>query len=301
MSLTYYNPVYDGDVVYSCDMVRLKFHLNKLNAQSWLDHWFRYSSRRSYYYDMYYSSKIGTYKYLFSCEYRYGKMISSFTIGFGLIESCYTDGANCMIEFNPNKNDMSLICDLFSQIATYITPVSGVYYHLMRWDLAVDVPVKRSNVILLKEGKREYHRIIANSLTEYLGRRNSNGYCKVYDKQVESKLDDCLTRIEVTCDSFECLSLPRVVVLQDVDDDFSRLNSTDIVLVNLIRRLDPAEQQYQLKCLGRNKREKLQEYIYPMQHDFNFDIGKIHFVISGILEFMTNFKGMEVLFDEAVK
>ena len=288
MSLTYYNPVYDGDIVYSCDMVRLKFHISKFNSQAFLDFIHHAEYRLDFMYDYFKSSKVGTYRHLFSCKYSRG----NFTLGCDLQEPSFSEGMNCMIEFNPNKNDMDYMKSVLNEFAYFIKPIESKYYQLVRWDLAVDIPVERDNVILIKRGKREYHRIISTSLTEYVGRRNTNGFCKVYDKKEESNLDDVLTRIELTCDSLDTFSFPSVHILQEVErDDFTALNSTDIVLVNLIRRLDYDEQQQALKSLGRSKREKLREYIFPFEREFQFNVYKVQFVVSSILEFMTNFKG----------
>ncbi|MBE5944315.1 MAG: hypothetical protein E7258_05290 [Lachnospiraceae bacterium] len=289
MSLTYYSPVSDGDITYSCDMLRIKFYINALKTQSFLDWFSRADLKYGFYYDYYRSTKIGSYKLLFACSYTnydvYGRE-STFTLGFGLNEASRVYGANCMIEFNPNKNDMKFMRKLLEYIAMFVDMIEGKVFHLMRYDLAVDIPVRRENVLLLKQGKREYHRIIGSSLTEYVGKRNSNGFVKVYDKAVESSLDTDLTRIEITCDSLDTYPLPSVHILQDIEDDFSDLNSTDIVLVNLIRRLDYDEQQVQLKMLGRTKREKLQRFIFPKEREFKFNLNSIRWVTYWIDEIL---------------
>lgn len=289
MSVTYYSPVESGGVVYSCDMVRLKFHIDALDAQAFLDWFARVDLIKNFYYDTWKSTKLGSYQLLFSCSYtnlNIKDRISTFVVGYGLNEASRVDGANCMIEFNPNKNDMSFMKELLTDISMFVKRIEGHKFHLMRYDLAVDIPIKRENVVLVKQGKREYHRIISSSLTEYFGKRNSNGFTKVYDKGVESGLDDDLTRIEITCNSLDTFPLPQIQLLQSVDDDFSDLNSTDIVLINLIRRLDYDEQQLQLKMLGRTKREKLRQYIFPYQQDFEFDMSAIHWVTVWIEEIM---------------
>lgn len=286
MSITYYSPIKSGDVVYSCDMIRLRFHINQLKAQNFMDYFHIMTANRHFLYDYFRSTKIGSYRHLFACKYsKADRTEGTFRIGLALNECSHTSGMSCMIEFNPNKNDMVYMRHILEDIAYFVTPVLH-YFELMRFDLAVDIPVKRENVVLLKQGKREYHRIISNSLTEYVGRHNSNGFTKVYDKTVESDLDYDLTRVEITCDNLDIFSLPKLQLLQSVEDDFTELNSTDIVLVNLIRRLDYDEQQFQLKMLGRNKRDKLKKYIFPYQQDFEFDMNAMHWVVTWIEEMM---------------
>lgn len=279
MALTYYSPVRDGEIIYSCDMLELRFHINVLKSQLFLDYIRHIEFRYNFLYDYFKSTRIGSYRHLFSCVYSTDEVRgANFTLACDLNECQYTEGMTCMIKFNPNKNDMVYIKGLLREIAGFVTPIDGKYFRLIRYDLAIDIPVKRENVVLIKRGKREYHRVVSSSLTEYLGKRNSNGFTKVYDKTMESDLDYDLTRIEVTCEDLDIIPLPEVQLLQEQREDFSELNSTDMVLVNLIRRLEYDEQQLQLKLLGRTKREKLRGYIFPMQQAFEFNFASIHWV-----------------------
>lgn len=120
---------------------------------------------------------------------------SSVTLGVGLMSSsCSIDMAVGFLEFNPNKvagSDGFAI--LWLKIRRYVLRAE-----LVRYDLAVDVPVKRDLVHLAKDN-RMYDCKVSAAVTEYLGVRNSGGYVKVYDKQAESSLDEPLTRIELTC------------------------------------------------------------------------------------------------------
>ncbi|EOJ4528197.1 hypothetical protein ACKKL3_004419, partial [Shigella flexneri] len=66
--------------------------------------------------------------------------------------------------------------------------------YLVRWDYAIDVPVKIADVMVI--GSRKEKGLYKG--TRYYGQRHKHGYLKVYDKQREQGLDDVLTRIEYT-------------------------------------------------------------------------------------------------------
>ena len=288
--LNYYNPINSDGIIYSIDMLRVGFMVPYFK----LDNFYRWLTtsdlRLGYYFDLYQSNKIGSFKYLLSCSYGKDRKEFSFTIGLDLIQPSRSCEAKCMIEFNPNKNDMFFIKDLLTYICCFLTPIEGKYYQLIRYDLAVDIPLPREQVLLLKEGKRRYQRVLDTSLTEYIGRRNSNGFVKVYDKTAESNLDYALTRVEITCDSMDCIRFPRVVLLEDIEEDMSILNDTDKVLINLFRRLDVDEQQHYLRKLGRGKRQKLEPFIFPVEKEFKFDITSVQWTFSTIIDVLQGYK-----------
>ena len=283
MGLKYFYPKYDGDVIYSCDMLRLKFHIGIHRSQEFLDffsqcEWtlnFRIEYTRP-------SFKLGSYKHLLVCS----RDSYVFKIGCGLNTPVRTDGMDCFIEFNPNKCDMDFIKLILEIISQFVNVVENKYFHLVRFDLAVDVPFPRSDVVLVKEGKREYHRIVGTSLTEYVGTRHAGGFTKVYDKTFESQLDYDLTRIEITCDDFDILKLPNVCIIGNSNDNFDGLNATDRVIVRLLRGLDAGEQQQSLKDMGRNKSNKLRPYIFPVELKFKFNMNCIDLVCAEIQRLM---------------
>lgn len=104
-----------------------------------------------------------------------------------------TEKGRGFIEFNPNKvgkEGVALINHLKK---------SGARFSLVRFDLAIDFPICRDTLRLVKD-KRKYGCEISSSMTEYLGQRNKAGRVKVYDKRVESQLDYDCSRVELTCD-----------------------------------------------------------------------------------------------------
>ena len=294
--LKYYDAYQSAGIIYSCDMIRLKFVFIKDVSSFSLDWMYNMSFRRGYHVDNYKSNKLSGYRDVFVLTRSDDNIKAVITLGFFCNKADTAGNHSNFIEFNPNKVDMNDVMYLlihFSGWSSHIT--SGRYYELVRYDMAVDVPVSRSYVKLLKSGKRTYTRIQDTSLTEYLGKRNSNGFVKVYDKTAESDLYYDLTRIEITCDSLSP-TLPDVYIKEyqtSLDFEFE-LNNTDKVLVELLRRCDDNDIDYFFKQLGRSKREKLKSYVYAESNMFKFDkLGILHvtMIVDDIINM--NVKGVE--------
>lgn len=178
--------------VCSLDMVRLRLHfLGAESGQEW-------SSRAcTFVHGDYssYTSKVRPGGWHVLHVFDFGE--SSATVGVGFMDrGCKPDYSRGFLEFNPNKlaHDVGLGA-LLDFLRPYVTSCD-----LLRYDLAVDVPVSRNAVRLAKD-RRKYRCDISDSMTEYLGRRDSGGYVKLYDKAAESGLDGVeLSRVELTCD-----------------------------------------------------------------------------------------------------
>lgn len=144
------------------------------------------------------SNGIGQYRFMWAWRYddptKEGKK-TSIALGYCHIEGTgkTNEGAG-YLEYNPNK--------LHEQGAALIRYLQGhgVELEPVRYDLAIDYPVARDTVRMVKDG-RNYEAYISDALTEYLGVRNAPGHVKVYDKQREAGLDDPLTRVELTVDA----------------------------------------------------------------------------------------------------
>lgn len=265
-------------------MIRLKFFLREdidavinMNEVEYFMHDFCFDTQ------YYQSFSASSYRnlYVFTCH--------DCTITLGLFHNSRDKNTGyhaCFIEFNPNKAVMPAVKYLIDFIRHntnyYMDLKKSTVFELVRWDLAVDIPINRHYVRLLKSGKRRYTRIEEKgSLTEYLGKHNTDGFVKVYDKTKESDLYYDLTRIEITNDSL-FPTLPEIHLLQyqtSLDFDFE-LNATDKVLVELIRRQDAEETDYWLRQLGRNKREKLKPYVFAQKDMFKFDKVAIMHVVN---------------------
>ena len=217
------------------------------------------------------STKSYSYRYLFKvrCDNDH-----SFVCGLGFNGTNSDSGVLGFLEFNPNKvaNDLKFI-EFFETLKNFCPRTD-----LVRWDLAIDVPISREYCSLIKD-KRKYS-LVRNSIkdcTEYLGQRSSPGFVKLYNKTIEDELDDDITRLEITVDgkmnySEFCSLLPDIDVsdyqISLVEDDVG-LSSTDSLLVDLMRKLPLSERQFYFKRLNAYKRTKLRPFVYPALKDEN--------------------------------
>lgn len=94
------------------------------------------------------------------------------------------------LDINPNKYADNII---FKDLIDMIKPDIGDWY-IKRFDLAIDIKTVPDNVQVFRSRKEKG----LYKGTRYFGTHNSNGFCKIYNKQIESKLDFELTRIEHT-------------------------------------------------------------------------------------------------------
>lgn len=286
--LKYFNEVHTKQhIVYSCDMLRLAFRTPNYLASALIRHLeqFKYTLENDIYIDKFYSPRVGRYRNLIT--YDAGDK-GKFTIGFPFNDFQWSDASHGFIEFNPNKCDDYIIQYFLNIIAAFAVNPHGKIFEVKRFDLAIDIPVERSNVVLLKKGNRLYNRMVSDSITEYLGSRGSHGACKLYDKQKEANLDFPLTRLEITFTDLETFQFPDVYIFEDFenDADMDALNSTDKVIVRLLRNLPTSEQEHYFRQLGRCKKKKLDEYIYPRSKEFKID----SIAIMEVLSFIDNYQ-----------
>ena len=281
--LSYFEPYNSNNVIYSCDMIRLRFAYDEKRFNSFsLDFMYHVCWSFGYKVNKFDSSKQNSYRTMFVFSKKDDDVSSVIKIGFFLNRKDSCGYHSNFIEFNPNKTDISVIAYLFRVFSAYSVKMSArSIFDLVRYDLAIDIPVDRHYVRLLKSGKRSYTRIEDKALTEYLGKHNSNGFTKVYDKTVESNLDYELTRIEVTCDSLQP-ALPDIHLEQyqtSIDFDFD-LNKTDKVLVELLRRCDDTDRAYWFRQLGRVKQDKIKQYVFSEADMFKYDKAAILHVLE---------------------
>lgn len=214
--ISYTNEIIDKNITYSVDMVRFDFTL-RADKQKEIEafasmlgylHWFeRYLSFRLYNFRELFVSPCGV------------------KIGLGFNGAKEQEKLKGFIEFNPNKQ-----YELFTKIKPKLNEIAK-NYSLKSWDLAIDIPKERNAFFILKTQKhyRFYEKYIesvkTHSITEYLGKRNSNGFFKLYNKSVESGLNYDLTRAELTLDNLDYINftkqMPDVLYLRDeVDFNF---------------------------------------------------------------------------------
>lgn len=188
----------------------------------------------------YISNRIGTYMNNFNIQLindRGGK--SSFYLGV-ILNSGSDKITQWKLEFNPNK---VLPCPFFEKLLNLLRIYSvPSRTKLKSWDLAVDIPLSRTDVSMVRD-KRMYQLITKSDddRTEYLGSRHTHGFCKLYNKTVESKLDYQLTRFEITLNSIYYDSMvskfPRLLMLRDSQmtfDVLSTLSQNQVVMLELL-------------------------------------------------------------------
>jgi hypothetical protein len=190
------------------------------------------------------------------------------------------------IEFNPSKIDEYLE---FQEIYGYIkSNVAKYCLNPIKYDIAIDMPVSRDKVYLIKDNRtyEEY----ANSKTDktqYLGKRNSHGRIKLYNKALELKLDNIdLTRLECTIEykersreEFERL-LPTLYILDNYQIPIECTGTDKVLLIACLGDMSLKNE------LGRKKKEKIESYLKNMTLSINVDIEKY----NSVLEFIESYR-----------
>lgn len=213
--------------------------------------------------------------------------VVKFFFGFRGYDS---SGANSWkIQFNPNKLFPD---DYLLELVRWVCRNSALP-RISSFDAACDLPFARSRCFMIKD-KRKYQ-LVMNSpedKTEYLGCRGQSGFCKLYNKQIESKLPEPLTRFEVSAvlesdDSIMDVKsisdgLPVVWCLNDqLSFDEYSISGSDLVI---LRHCLECPDSFSL--LGRVKGKKIKDLISQCARrvDFDFMIWiKLYYDFKGML------------------
>lgn len=279
---------------YSVDMVRLKFEFSKDSSGNCLVNYIKRNDGVLFNVDSIRKYVLFKYQYHYTVKTLSGSVL--------VIEHWFHDDTaegmrKGFIEFNPNKfiseddyyvlnGFLTVLGDDILYGANYFTNV----FELVRWDLAIDFPQLRDNMYLVKD-KRNYQYINGRGgVTQYLGVRNSGGFVKLYDKTKESKLNETVTRLELTFDGYDYPTLPQVYIKRQQQRLTLDLNDTQLVLVDLLNRLDPHEKTVYFNRLGRVLRNKLKDAVFDdYQYEYDFQaiynlIGKLNQLEKGYIE-----------------
>lgn len=272
--------------VYSCDMLRYRLFFRNKDLEGdklrkILCQWGRHDIKD-------YPLNTSEYKYrnLFTIDYGDS---SKMTVGVGFNGTSKEDYKDGFIEVNPNKCFSSLQC---------LYDIQRIFdccwsFELVRFDLAIDIPLPRELLSLSKDGRKYAMEMHSSSdKTEYLGGRNNPGYVKLYNKGREQGDDTVdLSRLELTCDAEwsadQIVSkLPYVNTVQFVglpDQDLKELGSTQRALVRALRTSTDRDEIF--KSLSANIRVKLRPYLYDDNTTLVYDTSCVHDVITGIRNF----------------
>ena len=255
--LHYYYPIFLDDLVLSIDNVVLDTSISKPEICDLLDinisciangskievrQWENY--------------KPGTFHY--QTSFRLDDEVS-FWLGRGLNgNGILLD--RCRLDWNPNK-----IADdpTFVNMRDFLIRNSrGTLCRIPRFDLAIDIPVNRSECFLVKDRRMYIERRHGVEFTQYLGSKSSTvGRVKLYNKTSEAGLDYALTRLELTLDPslpYDRVNFPAVWRLNDqqIRKDGIKVTDTEKFILNSIL------QGYgTLNDLGRKTRRKIESLL----------------------------------------
>jgi len=253
----YYDELLFDNIIFSIDNVVLDFSITSLELQELFEFNINMMSN---------SSKIsvrsweghGAGSFRKQCVFQLDDE-RSFWLGQGLIGNG-TLLDRYRLDFNPNKlaDDPNL-----RSIREFLVRNSrSVLCRVTRFDLAIDIPVERTNCFLVKDRRMYIERRHGKEYTQYLGSKSSKvGRVKLYNKTAEADLDYPLTRLELTLDpakSFEKISFPLVYYLNTdaIAESDIKVSDTDRFILNALL------QGYgTLNDLGRKTRAKMQSLL----------------------------------------
>ena len=235
--MKYFKQFLDDDgYIYSLDMVRLNIDFG--NRSEDFIHYMEKLSAYDLAVDVQYFSSFKPFQYRHLWTVSFPDQEISFALGMDINGSSENRNKGFM-EFNPNKCEN---CEKFVEIKNMIFSLSCVR-DLVRYDLAIDIPLDRKDVKLIRTKGKNYQFFVKDDgITEYLGVRSHSGYIKVYDKQQEAKLNYPCTRIEITLDSAAdyVKAFPKVWLYDTqyhliLDDS---LSSTQKTLIKCLRQCE---------------------------------------------------------------
>ena len=157
------------------------------------------------------------------------------------------------LEVNPNKHYNNPILNQIQDMLKEITAEA----RLVKYDYCIDIPVKPNEVEVF--GTRKEQGLYKG--TRYYGQRNKNGYCKIYDKQKEQKLETPLTRVEHTIESkmkTKSISFENIYISSQQKDDLESENISSVLQIigNLCLTLSANGIPYEDKIKQLNPRTK---------------------------------------------
>ena len=205
--LKYAFSVIENEIIYSIDMIRIRVEI----MDKKLDNLFRVYLKDDEYKNVVYKEnrKELSFRHFATCQYKNDKVLKMMYYLNGVSNDKRHMG---YIEFNPNSfAGLNEFWDDFEILKSYFP-----YKEIVRFDIAIDIPIIRNKVAMLKDNRiYTSYRKSALDFTETLGKRNNVGRVKLYNKTIESSLDYDLTRLEVTADLHN-INLPKVYDLRNI-------------------------------------------------------------------------------------
>lgn len=161
------------------------------------------------------------------------------------------------LEVNPNKHyDKPIYQGIVEFVREWCT--DG---YINKHDYAIDVPFEPDSVKVY--GSRKEPGLYKG--TRYWGQRNKHGYLRIYDKQKESGLKGCLTRIEHTLCGNKPVSFENVYIakFEGIEADVSELDGLNKGIVKMILLLKQHGEDYEdcIKDFNYRRRKKIEPFI----------------------------------------
>ena len=189
---------------------------------------------------------------------------------------------NVVIEFNPNKTKLSSFPINLQILFEDIRKIE-----VMCVDVAVDVEVPIQNLLILKRHENQRLNILCHASVEtyYLGGFNENGFCRIYDKAKESKLNYPLTRIE--------MHIKKLGFFGYFDQQIAELNTPNIYIIkndleisatNKVLILACYQMPYLLSMLEKRRKNQIKELIRSNLEKVEIDKESINKICYNIRE-----------------
>ena len=285
MTLSYHNAIRSEDgYILSVDNLVIDFSFSSSQTMdslsALLEHMpIKYAVQVTYWF----SGKIGTFKHQFKIQMQDG---TSFWLG--CILNSRRPVNRFRLDFNPNKTAQHrALQDLLSFLILHTRLHRRT---VKRFDLAVDIPVARNDVFLVKDNRAYQERRHGEELTQYLGAKSSTvGRCKLYNKKIEAKLDYPLTRLELTLNPetpYEDIRFPVVYYIANMQtslDELIRITDTERFIIGALLQGYGA-----VTDLGRKTRAKitqlLESYVKEVQiskQDYEGVLNQIRGYLTG--------------------
>lgn len=199
------------------------------------------------------SFRPGSFREQFTIRFQDG---NSFWLG-AVLNGRKPEWGRVRMDFNPNKVAEH---EVFQLLLDYlVTNTRPMHRTVRRFDLAVDIPVQRQDVFLVKDNRAYIERRHGQEWTQYLGAKSSTvGRVKLYNKAVEANLAYPLTRLELTLDPstpYEQTNFPTVYYLNNLQigfDETLKATETERFILNAVLQGCGTINQ-----LGRRTREKI--------------------------------------------
>lgn len=188
---------------------------------------------------------------------------------------------NVVLEWNPNKIsleefpvDLRILFDDLRRI------------EIMSCDVCKDIEIPITDLIVLKHHESQRMNILSHNTIEtiYVGQFNENGFCRIYNKAKELKIEGDLTRIEVHITHIGFIGYEEVdfkpITILKVDENID-LNDTQKVLIIACYNMP-----YLLQLLEARRRRQIKQLMKN-------NLEQVDISIEEIKECIKNFKFME--------